>query len=140
MLLIATVCICGIFAYDQDFDSIVVESEWITSASADSFNSIASNTQSWYNFAKECLGREPDRFYNVNTSNMDAEDQYVISNLPGYIEAWSYVEDDDVYASTIARSIDEDTGFVPDGWLVLCHFSAKTNNWTFYMYYFGIQY
>ncbi|MCR4938550.1 MAG: hypothetical protein K5930_00410 [Treponemataceae bacterium] len=140
MLLIVSLCFLGLFAYDQNFDEIVVAGEWIASTTEDNFKSIASNIQTWHDFSTECLGQEPDSFYNVTPENMDEEDKYVIDNLAGYIEAWGYVEDNDVYAYTIARSIEEETGFVPEGWLVLCHYSANTNKWTFYMYYFGIQY
>lgn len=139
-LIIASVCLCGVFAYDQNFDDIVVEQEYVASTTEDNFNSIASNTQTWYEFVTECLGQEPDSFYNVTSENMDEEDNYIISNLPGYLDAWCYVEDNDVYAFTIARAIDEETGFVPDGWFVLCHYSEATDKWTFYMYYFGIEY
>ena len=139
MLLIAFVCCLGAFAYDQNFDNSVVEGEWIVSTSLDNFNSIAGNTQTWYDFMKETLGGEPARFYNVNPSNFDAEDHSILTNLQGYIESWEYVEDNDVYAYVIARTIEADSGLVPDGWLVLCHYSKAKNSWTFYMYYFSVE-
>ncbi|MCR4715360.1 MAG: hypothetical protein K5751_13405 [Treponemataceae bacterium] len=139
VLLIALLFISAAFAYDPDFDKLIVEGEYISSSSVDNFASIAGNERTWNNFMKETIGADPDYFYNVNPSNFDDEDRYVLSNLQGYIEESSYVENNDVYAYIIARSIDEDTGIVPDGWLVLMHYSAKTNNWTSYMYYFGMN-
>lgn len=139
VLIIATLFVSGAFAYDQNFDSLIVDGEWIVSTSEDNFSSIAGNTQVWEDFMTETIGAEPDHFYNVNMSNLDDEDNYVLTNLQGYIEKNCYVEDNDVYAYIIARSIDTDTGIVPDGWLVLTHYSAKKDIWTSYMYYFGID-
>ena len=139
VLLIAALCISGAFAYDPAFNDLIVDGEWIVSTSQDNFMSIAGNVQTWEDFMTETIGAEPDHFYNVNNSNYDDEDQYILTNLQSFIEESSYVEDNDVYAYIIARTIEEDTGIVPDGWLVLMHYSAKTNNWTSYMYYFGID-
>jgi len=139
VLIIATLFVSGAFAYDQNFDGLIVDGEWIVSTSEDNFSSIAGNTQVWEDFMTETIGAEPDHFYNVNMSNLDDEDNYVLTNLQGYIEKNCYVEDNDVYAYIIARSIDTDTGIVPDGWLVLTHYSAKKDIWTSYMYYFGID-
>ena len=139
LLLVAVVCTGGVFAYDQSFDDLVVDGEWIVSTSINNFESIAGNTQSWYDFMKETLGDTPERFYNVNIENLDDEDDAILTNLQGYIESYNYVENNDVYAYIIARTIEADSGLVPDGWLVLCHYGKAKNQWTFYMYYFSVD-
>lgn len=137
MLLITFVCCLGVFAYEQGFDECVVEGEWITSISADNFNSIATNKKTWLGYTSEWLDTTPSSFALIDANDDELLD-FVLDNLMGYIETWNYVEDNDVYAHLIANNVYEDSGIIVDGWLVVSHYSAKTDNWTFYVYSFSM--
>lgn len=138
VLFIASICILGVFAYDQDFDDIVIKNEWIVATSIDNFTTIAGNTQTWQEFVAKCLDVAPRKFSNISPSSMNAEDNYVITNLPDYIEENILLEDNDVYACVIAKNVYIDSGIVADGWLVLSHYSESVDEWTFYLYSFSV--
>ena len=134
ILMISFVCCFGAFAYDQAFENSVVEGEWIGPASIDNFGSLAENSQAWLDFAEKCLDKKPAKLTKVELSTIEG----TIKNLQEYIEASTFVEDNDVYAYVISKSTDADTGIVSEGWLILSHYSKKANSWTFYAYSFKV--
>lgn len=138
VMIFLTLCMTGIAAYDADFPEFIIGGELIANVPVENFLPVAADYDSWYSFMASSIGQNPDVFYQITNDNMDQSDYYAIRNLQSYIEESTDVNDNDVYAFVLARQIEN--GNVPDGWLIMSHFSEPKDTWTHIAYYFGVEF